>query len=319
MSEEERDDIGFAAFRILLFLNGQVGADTNTNAYEQLIAGLDSIADFKNGTKSLNLPNKKTTKVTTTKAQDLRVVQESIGQPWPRNEGFRFYGNEVVHGIHPVGLPYVSLEQINFANYDDDDAFHVHFLDIALSKEHEGFHEYLKLIEAFLPEADVCCGFAGYGFFILPAREGANADVIPVLETHRAALAYMPRRILDALKRTSATGSDRMQVDLRHIKPGIPDIGWKTWVGPEYWDRIDLDSIEASASDAVTINRTDTLLTLTAGSKPVWGKEGDDLSPYREAAKLLQTVRVDTELVRHYPFFAEHSDETIAYIERFDS
>lgn len=318
MSEEERDDIGFAAFRITLFLNGQIGANTNTSAYKQLLSDLDKVADFKSGTKSLNLPDKKTSKVTATKAQDLQDVEESIGLVWPRDEGFRFYGNEVPHGVHPVGLPYVSLEQINFPNYDDDDAFHFHFLDIALSKEHEGFHEFLNIVEAFLPHVEVCYGYAGYGFFILPAREGANADVIPVLETHRAALAFMPRRILEALKRTSATGSDRMQVDLRHVQPGIPDIGWKTWVGPEYWDRIDLDRIESAASEAIAINRTEKLLTLTAGSEPLWGKEGDDLSPYREVAKLLRPIRVDSELVHHFPFFAEHPDETVAYIERFD-
>ena len=42
------------------------------------------------------------------------------------------------------------------------------------------------------------------------------------------------------------------------------------------------------------------------------------VEPFREVAKLLHPIRVDSELVRRFPFLVEHSVETVAYIKLFD-
>jgi hypothetical protein len=154
------------------------------------------------------------------------------------------------------------------------------------------FADEITPIVAALP---LFCGLMGFGFH-MPASLDSRGFILPAT-TARYATA------IEILLRDPSIGLTRdgsaFRFD-RHpsVSPGIADIGWRTFVGPSFLDRLpNLDLVHNQSG--VIVDRGPAGAILTAGSFPIWGdvEGGEDISAYRTVAKALAPVCMAREIM----------------------
>ncbi|MBU2866011.1 hypothetical protein [Pacificibacter marinus] len=179
----------------------------------------------------------------------------------------------------PPAMPWFRLEQ----RYDDQT-----LVEISVAPDAPDLLGFADEIAAALATAPMICAAQGFGFFLPTVYDSLNWLLPRLAGRYKTALLHtldMPscglRRAHSAMPYT-----DNMQ-------PGIADIGWRTFIGPEYLDRLP-KSFDLPRD--VSVDARDAMLILTASDAPIWGdvQQAENIDSYRAIASALAPVR--------YPF-----------------
>lgn len=176
----------------------------------------------------------------------------------------------------PPAMPWFRLEQ----RYDDQT-----LVEISVSPDAVDLLKFADELANSLAKTPMICAAQGFGFFLPPAYDSLNW-LLPKLATrYKTALLHtldMPscglRRAHSAMEYSAS------------MQPGIADIGWRTFIGPEYLDRLPKTF---NLPTEITVESSDTMLILTAGKAPIWGdvNKNENIENYCAIAAALEAVR----------------------------
>lgn len=179
-------------------------------------------------------------------------------------------------------------------------------IQIELPPEHDRILPLSDQLTRILSGLPVLFAVMGMGFYLPSAKESLISQLPRSYPRYRAALEIQPDFIEDGLRRDEGMVFYRRHPDLL---PGIPDIGWRTFIGAEYLDR--LPGLEdALAGSGVTMNRNSLMAILTIGPKPIWGdvNRAEDISAYRKLSNALAAIRVRQPYLHNW-LFGSNSDD----------
>ncbi|MGH1329259.1 MAG: hypothetical protein ACRBBK_00105 [Paracoccaceae bacterium] len=215
----------------------------------------------------------KPSKVTPKALTDLRTW---IGAPDRLDSGAGVRLGSLNTDELPPAMPWFRLEQ----RYDDQT-----MVEISVSPEAPGLLAFADEIAAALTKAPMICAAQGFGFFLPTAYDSLNWLLPRLAARYKTALLHTLDMPSCGLRRAHSTMpySDDMQ-------PGIADIGWRTFIGPEYLDRLP-KALDLPAG--IKVEASEAMLILTAGKAPIWGDVNlaEDITLYRAIAAALAPVR----------------------------
>lgn len=219
-------------------------------------------------------------------------------------EGIRRYGY-VVDGFEEPNLPFLSIENVRPL-----------LLEVSLPLTDQASREFADWLASRLSRTPTIWAAQGYGFVLPPYLGSLGRYALPQsTPRYKAAIEL---QLDDATPGVRREGSPhRWQPG---EEPGIPDIGWRTLIGREFWDRV--PDVEADLADVVgvQVERSDTVLTITIGDEPIWGdvNADEDVSAYRAVAQALEPIAYPLGAARAFAFGGAHYDPAQAEkIERY--
>ncbi|AXC49219.1 DUF3396 domain-containing protein [Paracoccus suum] len=165
------------------------------------------------------------------------------------------------------------------------------------------------------------CGVVGYGFYLPENLDSLIFNLPQTTARYRCAIEIQLSGPDGGIrKERSFFPFDRYP----NVESGIADIGWQTLIGPSFLDRIP-DLGDLAEVPGVTVEKRGNTVIIKAGPAPIWGdvKRGEDISAYREIARVLADVRYPFEVARGSLFGdaigdAEYLDRVAAYLTRFN-
>jgi hypothetical protein len=161
----------------------------------------------------------------------------------------------------------------------------------------------------------------GMGFY-MPSTHDSLAWTLPRTTTrYRAAIEFLLPAPIGGIRKERSFFPYAKHPG---VEPGIADVGWRTFVGTPFLDRLP-NLVEVAETPGVKIEQRGGIAILTAGEMPIWGdaNEGEDVAAYKAVARVLKPVRFPIEVAYGSLFGNQFSDpegrERIkAYINRFD-
>jgi len=175
-------------------------------------------------------------------------------------------------------------------------------------------------VERLLARLPVICGVIGNGFYVPAMIETLGTLVLPkAFPRYRTAIEVQIRGPVRGLRRSRAKGVKPWSQN-PELKGGIADIGWRTLVGEEFLERIELWPAPPSG---IEVRNSDHFIVLPAGQSPIWGDVnlGEDIAAYRGIASLLKPIRFPIEvgsLFGSQTANPDGRDRVEAYLARFD-
>ncbi|MEM5501638.1 type VI immunity family protein [Ahrensia kielensis] len=176
----------------------------------------------------------------------------------------------------PPAMPWFRLEQ----RYDDQT-----MVEISVSPDAPDLLSFADEIASALATAPMICAAQGFGFFLPTAYDSLNWLLPRIAGRYKAALMHTLDMPSCGLRRAHSA-----MPYVGDMQPGIADIGWRTFIGPEYLDR--LPKAFDLPSD-VSVEACNKMLILTAGKAPIWGdsQQAENIENYRAVAAALAPVR----------------------------
>lgn len=223
-------------------------------------------------------------------------------------EGLRRYGRALADFPHP-GLPFFGVEQRS-------DVF---FLETAIPQDAIDLHDFVAEMSATLMELPTISGAMGMGIFLPPHHSSLSFLLSANSDRHRAAFNTNADMTAPALRREGSPVRWKPGEE-----PGIADIGWRTFVGREYWDRIERVLAALATEPGISIERSGHLLAITAGDRPIWGSpdEAEGLRAFQAVARALKPLRQPLGVAQTLWFgggvIDDHDDLVAAYHTRLD-
>lgn len=201
------------------------------------------------------------------------------------------------------------------------DEYRLMFLDMSVPADPERAVPFANAATQIIREMPVVASIMGMGFYLPVALESLKHYLPRGFRRYRAAIEFTVDSATMGIRKTE----EGFRWDQnKGVEPGIPDIGWRTIVGPEFTSRLpDLNAV--AAKKGVSYDRVGEIAVLTAGSAPIWGdvNQGEDVGPYVAVAKALEPVRYPVEvaigtLFGDQEFSPEGRDRVASYLSRFD-
>lgn len=303
-------------------------------------AGLGTLVDgflasYQNNLEILTLQKAsasskvKQTKMTSKKLSDLR---KECAAGFLTYRAFRFSGAD---GTTPA-LPAMSAHHYPVPRALEDKM--APFSTLILDLPFDTGGELVELSHQVLRSMPVIAATAGFGFsfcdpssfayrLLPPAhlryRCALMADDPPASKLVRYDTAWVKMRRLD--QRRKSSNIDIPNDDLYDYTPGLPDIGWRTYIGEAFRTRLPDQPDASFFGHGATLEILDTMSIVTAGSAPIWGDLNtvEDISAYQAAAAYLAPAMADHGLrVREAPCYTKSDPEKVraaeAYVNRFD-
>lgn len=201
------------------------------------------------------------------------------------------------------------------------DEYRVMFLDMSVPADAERAIPFADAATQIIREMPVIASIMGMGFYLPVALESLKDYLPRAFARYRAAIEFTVDSATMGIRKTKEGFRWDQNKD---VEPGIPDIGWRTIIGPDFTSRLpDLDTL--SDAPDVAYDRTGDIAVMTAGPAPVFGdvNRGEDIAPYRTVAKALKPVRYPIEvavgtLFGDQEYNPEGRDRLEAYLARFD-
>jgi len=199
----------------------------------------------------------------------------------------------------------------------------------------EGAPNLMDHVDVALEGVPVLAGYIGYGFaprplgvnyasFAPPAhlryRCALMMDPVPFSPLVRHDQAFVTMRRLE--QERAAKGQSIGEANRFDYVPGLPDVGWRTYIGGVFRDRLAVTAKPPGPD--VTIDDRGTFTTVTAGLAPIWGdlNLNEDFSAYKAAFAHLEPAMSDWNMrVRTAPGYSINDKERLrqakAYVDRF--
>ncbi|MDV3455355.1 DUF3396 domain-containing protein [Sphingomonas sp. HF-S4] len=305
----ENEPVGIPAFRSIAIIDGMIHASQVASCIADLYARFEALFGEAANETSYNFPGYtgKIRRATPRLLEAARAFLEKDGET-ASGAGLRRYGHALSDYPHP-GLPFFGVEQRH-------DLF---FLEAALPQEGDEWADFGEAMNAALKAMPTISAVMGKGMFVPPHHSSLNFLPVMGVDQRRAALGTNADMAQEALRREGS--SHRWK---EGEEPGIIDIGWRTYIGPDYWDRAEPGLASLAEEPGVTIERTEDLLIITAGEEPIWGlpEEEDALRPYSAVARALKPIRQPLSAARAFWFgggvIEDHDTLVADYLTRLD-
>ena len=211
------------------------------------------------------------------------------------------------------------------------------FSTLVLDLPFENSGELAELADRVMRSMPVIAATAGFGFSFsdpssfayhalppahLRYRCALMADDPPASKLVRYDAAWVKMRRLD--QRKNSPNVDIPKDELYDYAPGLPDIGWRTYIGEAFRARLPDQPDASFLAHGATLEILDRVSIVTAGSAPIWGdlNTAEDISAYQAAATYLAPAMADHGLrVRAAPCYTKSDREKLraaeAYVDRF--
>lgn len=209
-----------------------------------------------------------------------------------------------------VGIPQLRLEQV-------DRVFQGNRMALEISVPLAGFEEFIEPLTGMLKTTPLTYGVMGFGFYMPAANESLINYLPQSMARYRTALELQFDSGLPGLKRPEE-GAGRHWDSKPKLLGGIPDIGWRTFVGNEYLPRLP-DIANAPFPDDVIVQSGKHMMVLTAGSAPIWGdvNRSENIAAYSAIAQALIPIAPPREIA-YGNFFGDLTGDFEA-CERLDA
>lgn len=148
------------------------------------------------------------------------------------------------------------------------------------------------------------CGLQSLGFYLPSALRSLARHLPQSFPRYRAAVELVIDDDHGLRRLETARGQPvGAYADFPDALGGLPDLGWRTFVGAPYRSRL-APLAATEFHGAVTVEDRAGILTLTAGAAPVWGdvNDGEDIGAYQSIAAYLRPVMVDLRVARRSMF-----------------
>ncbi len=206
---------------------------------------------------------------------------------------------------------------------------------IELPWQAEGALDLMAQVDAALEGVPVLAGYMGYGFAPRPLGVNYASFVPPAHRRYRCALMMDPVPFSPLVRHDQSFVTMRRLEQKRAAKvraigeadpfdyvPGLPDVGWRTYIGGAYRDRLAVTA-EALGPDLIIDDRG-FFTTVTAGPAPIWGdlNLNEDISAYQAVFAFLEPAMSDWNMrARSAPGYSIKDEERLrqakAYVDRF--
>jgi len=201
------------------------------------------------------------------------------------------------------------------------DEYRVMFLDMSVPADPDRALPFAEAATQIIREMPVIASIMGMGFYLPVALESLKNYLPRAFPRYRTAIEFTVDSATMGIRKT---GEGFRWDKNKDVEPGIPDIGWRTIIGPDFTSRLpDLDAL--ANAPGVTYERTGDIAVITAGPAPIWGdvNRGEDIAPYRAVADALRPVRYPVEvavgtLFGDQEYDPDGRDRVEAYLARFD-
>ncbi len=303
---EGKTPIAVPAFRICFALSKTITDPDNAAAIATITRSfIDHYGDAI-GFVAINKSGIRPAKLTQPTAAKMKKVDELLQEGLTEKMGLRLYGPDTGPLAAPAE-PFLSVHQSWTIQT---------ILEIALPWEHAATLALADKVDQALRSVHVSVGFMGYGFFSAPVNGLEDRYLPPAHERFRAASlgrwathpeVYFWRKIVDER--------------LGGYRAGLPDMGWRTYVGDPFRERLKDPANDLDPS--VVIEQTDRMTVVTAGPQPIWGdvNAGEDISAYRSAYSYLLPAMADRSVLRSILGGAgsspQRADMIDSYLDRF--
>jgi hypothetical protein len=201
------------------------------------------------------------------------------------------------------------------------DEYRVLFLDMSVPDDPARARPFAEAATQVIREMPVIASVMGMGFYLPVALESLKTYLPCAFTRYRTAIEFTVDSATMGVRKTE----EGFRWDQHEgVEPGVPDIGWRTILGPDFTAR--LPALGAVADvPGVHYDRTGDVAVITAGEAPIWGdvSGGEDIGPYRAVARALAPVRYPVEvavgsLFGGQAFDREGRGRVEAYVSRFD-
>ncbi len=303
---EGKTPIAVPAFRIGLSLNKGITDPDNAAAIATITRSFIEHFGDAIGFVAINKSGSRPARLTQPTAAKMKKVDELINEGLSEKMGLRLYGPDTGPLGAPAG-PFLSVHQQWTTQT---------ILELALPWDHPSAMMLADHVDQAIRSAHVRVGFMGYGFFCAPVGGLEDRYLPPAHERFRAASlgrwAYNSEIFVWDKAVEGWTGPYR---------PGLPDMGWRTYVGDPFRERLKDPANDLDPS--VVIEQTDRMTVVTAGPQPIWGdvNAGEDISAYRAAYSYLLPAMADRSVLRSILGGAgsspQRADVIDSYLDRF--
>lgn len=201
------------------------------------------------------------------------------------------------------------------------DEYRVMFLDMSVPADADRAVPFAQAATQIIRDMPVIASIMGMGFYLPVALESLKDYLPRAYPRYRTAIEFTVDSATMGIRKTE----EGFRWDQnKGVEPGIPDIGWRTIIGPDFTPRLpELDAV--AEAPGVAYERTGDIAVITAGPKPVFGDvdKGEDITPYRTVAKALKPVRYPVEvavgtLFGNQAYNPEGRDRVEAYLARLE-
>ncbi|WP_421361890.1 hypothetical protein [Agrobacterium rosae] len=303
----EGDPIAVPAFRIIAIIDGDIHGERNRQILTSIYAKFEALFGESANVTSYNFPGY-TGKIRWTNPKIIEDGRSFFQKESTKyGQGIRRYGYALDSFKEPA-LPFFGVEQRSYFN----------FLEIAIPEDNSSAMDFANFVTEQLMEAPVISGFMGMGFFLPPYKSSLQFMMGGTTARYRAVIDVTPDMLMEGIRKEGSAYRWKPGE-----QPGIGDIGWRTFVGAEFWDRLP-DQTELNEALNVEIEKSDSVLCITAGEPPIWGdvNKGEDIGAYKVSARYLAPVRMPHGALEAFGFGGngtpEHKDKIEAYLTRFD-
>lgn len=221
-------------------------------------------------------------------------------------EGIRRYGYAIEEFKEPA-VPYFCVEQRS----------NLHFLEIDLPGTAPSIREFADFVTEQLLKVRLITGVMGFGFFLPPYKNSLEFIMGAAATRLKAAIEISPSMVMDGVRREGSAYRWKSGE-----KAGIADIGWRTLIGQEFWDRLP-ETEDLKSQPDIAVDKSDSVLSITASSEPIWGdvNKGEAIDAYRAVAAYLSPVQMPAGCLKAFAFGGggepDHNDKVEAYLSRF--
>lgn len=308
------------AFRIGFVLDGMLDQMPVRQAALAMLDAFASYCGARLGFMMLAGTGGKPGKLIPFRTAKLAEWRGRVVEGLPRNRGLRLYGPD----DGPLGAPFLPFFSL------DHDRHPSTRIEICLPCDAPDLLLFSRHIDQIARGAPVRFGFQGYGFAGSPVAGVPDRMLPPAFLRYRMAL------MGDVLGKETCLFYSQPFVTMRRLdqqrkktggapwdyQPGIPDMGWRTYVGPDFAARLDMGKAPQAAG--LRIEEQGGMVIVTAGDAPGWGdlNRDEDMSAARAAHAFLRPAYCSRNPLAALTLGADPADPASAeradnYLNRF--
>lgn len=312
------EPIALPCFRIGFVLDGMLDQQANRDTAAAMLNLFDASFGGQLAFMALGGAGGQSSKLRKFSENTLKDWLALIAEGMPKNSGLRLYGTDQ----NPLGVPFMPFFSL------DQDRHPLTRIQICIPWQYDRLSPFSDGIDAIAREAQVRFGYQGFGFarspvsgfqdrWLPPAFRRFRSTVMGDVLGHEAVLFYS--KPYATMRRLDQQRKGEKAEKPWDYEPGIPDMGWRTYVGRAFMDRL-----AGTARPGVTVDKNDRMMIVTAGSAPIWGdlNQSEDISAWKAAHDFLRPAYASKNVLRAFTLDCDPANPTSVeaveqYLNRF--
>jgi len=233
------------------------------------------------------------------------AIREIIADGFTKKSGFRLYGPDT-NPLDKPALPFLSITQVNPL---------LILIEAAVPTDHSQTAPFAQTADLALRLGKMMAGYQGFGFFKSPIG-GLQDQYLP-----DASARFRTAIMNEWMSNPACTQWSKVWEQSKGAyEAGITELGWRTYVGSMFTDRI-----TSTPDPALTVEDLPNMKVVTAGAAPIWGdvNTDEDIAAYKEAYAYLAPAFTSRDMLRRSTlggvpsYDPGRADVVDGYLDRF--